>query len=205
MSKARWLLLSALTVALGADSLVWQPSAAAAQEQLNVSGYVNVPGRKVPYLIRHLPLNSFPDLPPAIQAELSRRGCLIPQTYEAHQPENVVHGSFEKAGSSDWAVLCSANGNVSLLVFFASAPEKPFVLTTVAATERLQPHHLTGVMGFNWGIDEETPAQVRGAQFGMEPRPPKLDHDALGDSVIEHKTVYRYYTKGGWTVVETME
>ncbi len=87
---------------------------------LNTSGQVIVDGHSTPYLIRHLPVNSFPQLPPAVQDALTRRGCLIPQTYEAHQPENVVHASLERPGSSDWAVLCSANGTVSLLVFFPS-------------------------------------------------------------------------------------
>ena len=59
---------------------------------------------------------------------LNQRGCMIPQTYEAHQPENVVHASLERAGSSDWAVLCSAQGTVSLLIFFGSDPAKPMVL-----------------------------------------------------------------------------
>ena len=88
-------------------------------DSLDVSGQINVAGRSTPYLIRHLPVNSFPQLPPAIHDALTRRGCLIPQTYEAHGPENVVHASLERQGSSDWAVLCSANGTVSLLVFFA--------------------------------------------------------------------------------------
>ena len=87
---------------------------------LNSSGQVTVDGHLTPYLIRHLPVNAFPQLPPAIQDALTRRGCLVPQTYEAHQPENVVNASFERHGSSDWAVLCSVDGRVSLLVFFAN-------------------------------------------------------------------------------------
>ena len=85
-----------------------------------------IDGHPTPYLIRHLPVSSFPDLPPAVQEQLDRRGCLIPQTYEAHQPENVVHASLERPGSSDWAVLCSAQGTVSLLVFFGSGSSQPF-------------------------------------------------------------------------------
>ena len=96
------------------------PATDSASDPLNVSGQVTVDGRPIPYLIRHLPVNAFPQLPAAVQDALTRRGCLIPQTYEAHQPENVVHASLERHGSSDWAVLCSVDGTVSLLVFFAS-------------------------------------------------------------------------------------
>ena len=53
---------------------------------LNTSGPIVIDGHPTPYLIRHLPVSSFPDLPPAVQEQLNHRGCLIPQTYEAHQP-----------------------------------------------------------------------------------------------------------------------
>jgi hypothetical protein len=205
MIAARLALLSALLPALGSKPCGAQnttPAVAANPVQLNESGHVSVTGRSVPYLIRHLPVSSFPELPAEMQAELNRRGCLIPQTFEAHRPENVIHGSFEKAGSSDWAVLCSAQGTTSLLVFFASAPEKALLLSSSLETQRLQQHDISGVLGFNWGIDPESPEQVRKAQIGMEPRPVKLDHDAVGDTVVEHRTVYHFYSKGAWTVVE---
>jgi hypothetical protein len=179
------------------------PAAGYNAAQLDESGHINIDGHAVPYLIRHLPASSFPELPAAIRDELNRRGCLIPQTYEAHRPENVIHGSFEKSGSSDWAVLCSNSGAVSLLVFFAGAPEDPTILAGALEAKRLQPRDSSGNLGFNWGIDPATPEQVRAAQIGLEPRPSKLDHDCVADSVIEHRTVYHYFTKGGWTLVET--
>ena len=79
--------------------------------QLNVSGQIVIDGQPASYLIRHLPVSSFPGLPVELATLLNRRGCLIPQTYEAHHPENVIHASLERAGSSDWAVLCSTRGN----------------------------------------------------------------------------------------------
>jgi hypothetical protein len=107
---------------------------------LDSSGQTVINGRSQPYLIRHLPINAFPQLPPAVQAQLNRRGCLIPQTYEAHQPENVVHASLEHKGSSDWAVLCSVNGTVSLLVFLSSSNGDPTVLATAPETSRFEQH-----------------------------------------------------------------
>jgi hypothetical protein len=168
---------------------------------LNVSGQTLVAGRPTPYLIRHLPVSSFPELPAGVQVLLNRRGCMIPQTYEAHHPENVIHASLERTGSSDWAVLCSAQGKVSLLVYFSSAPAELAVLASVPETQRLQAHDPTGVLGFNWGIDPASPAQVREAQSGMKPRPLRLDHDALADSVVDRRTVYHFYVKSAWTLV----
>lgn len=172
---------------------------------LDASGQIIIAGHSFPYLIRHLPPSSFPGLPAELVGMLNRRGCLIPQTYEAHHPENVVHASLERPGSSDWAVLCSERGTVSLLVYFSSAPAGLFVLAAAPETERLQAHDPGGVLGFNWGIDPASPEQVRQAQAGLEFRPALIDHDALADSVIERRTVYHFYSKNVWTMLEMPE
>jgi hypothetical protein len=172
-------------------------------EHLVTRGKINLDGHDRAYVVRHLPPSSFPDLPVTVAGELTERGCLIPQTYEAHRPENVIRGSFERPGSSDWAVLCSVKGKVSLLVFFAAAPGKPAVLATASETDRLQTHDPSAVLGFNWGIDAATPETVHEAQIGISPRPPALDHDAIADSIIDHATVYHYFSKGDWSPVET--
>jgi hypothetical protein len=174
--------------------------------QLTESGRIVVGGNSTHYLIRRLPVSSFPELPAPVQNELNQRDCLIPQSYEAHRPENVVHASLERAGSSDWAVLCSAHGTVSLLVFFGSrlsdTAAQPIALVSALETEHLQAHDASGVLGFNWGIDPESPEQVHEAQAGLERRPALLDHDALGDSVVERRTVYHFYAKSAWVVLE---
>lgn len=183
-----------------------QSTAATNFGPLNESGNLTVEGRSLPYLIRRLPIDSFPGVPAPIQAELNRRGCLIPQTYEAHRPENVVHASLEAPGSSDWAVLCSAKGMVSLLVFFtgdsATSLASTFVLASAPETERLQAHGTGDVLGFNWGIDAASQQQVHDAQAGLSRRPPRIDHDALADSTIDQRTIYHFYAKNAWTLLD---
>jgi hypothetical protein len=169
------------------------------------SGQIMFDGHLTPYLIRHLPASSFPELPAAIQERLTRRGCLIPQTYEAHRPENVVHASLERRGSSDWAVLCSAHGEVSLLVFLGSGEVEAAVLATVPETSRLQMHAMSDVLGFNWAIDAATPEQIHEAQLDMHHPPPRVEHDGLADSAVDGKTVYRFLKNGAWTVVDTRD
>ncbi len=171
----------------------------------NTSGSVVIDGQPTPYLIRHLPVSSFPELPAAIQEQLNLRGCLIPQTYEAHRPENVIHASLERPGSSDWAVLCSVRGTVSLLVFFGSDSSRPTTLSSAPETERLQTHDPSGTLGFNWGIDPASPQQVHEAQAGMDPRPPFLSHDALADTLVDRRTVYHFYLKSAWIVLEMQD
>lgn len=204
MGKVRPIAMATAILALGATigAQVGAPGVEPQLAQMTESGHVLSEGRSAAYVIHRLPLNAFPQLPGKVAAELETEGCMIPQTYEAHQPENVVHASLERAGSSDWAVLCDAQGKVSLLVFLASAPEKPLVLATAAETDRLQRYDSSGVLGFNWGIDPATPQQVHDAQTAMVRRPPPPEHDALADSVIDHKTVYHYYAKGKWTLLD---
>jgi hypothetical protein len=172
---------------------------------LNTTGSIAVDGRPSPYLVRHLPVSSFPNLPLAIQEQLSHRGCLIPQSYEARKPENVIHASLERPGSSDWAVLCSAQGTVSLLVFFGGGSGQPFMLASSPETEHLEPHGAGGVFGFNWAIDAASPQNVHEAQLGMKRPPPRIDHDALADSVIDQRTTYHFYSNGTWTLIETQD
>jgi len=183
-------------------SLAFAQSTDSKFDALTENGQITINGQTANYLIRRLPPSSFPDLPASIADQANQRGCLIPQTYEAHRPENVIHASLENTGSRDWALLCSVKGTVSLLVFFANAPEQPIVLATAPETERLQAHSSSHILGFNWGIDPASPERVHDAQIGLEHRPPAPDHDALADSIVDRKTIYHFYSKGKWTLVD---
>ncbi len=196
--RPRFSVFSVLVLALAVASLASAQDASS----LITAGQVNQDGRTVAYEVRHLPVSSYPNLPLDLAGQLTDRGCLIPQTYAARRPENVVHASFQNPGSSDWAVLCSTQGTVRLMVFFGTAPGQPHTLVSAPETQRLQTRFGTGVLGFNWGIDPATPEAIRQAQIGLIPRPARLDHDALSDSAVDHKTIYRFYAKGAWSVLE---
>ncbi|MGB6191517.1 MAG: hypothetical protein WBF42_03550 [Terracidiphilus sp.] len=204
MKRTLFTLVAVIMTAHAVELAAQQPSQ---PSQLTERGSAVVDGRPLPYVIHRLPVDAFPLLPEKIVAALEERGCTIPQTYEAHQPENVVHGSFSAMGADDWAVLCSVKGEVSLLVFSdgsqPDASEHPTVLAAAKETQRLQQQREgNDLLGFNWGIDRATPGEVHEAQTGMERRPAAPDHDALADSVIEHRTVYRFYAKGHWTTLD---
>jgi len=169
---------------------------------LITSGRVEQNGQSVTYEVRHLPVSSYPNLPLEVAGQLTDRGCLIPQTYQARRPENVVHASLQRPGSSDWAVLCSVQGAVHLLIFFGSTPGQPLTLASAPETQRLQPHFGTAVLGFNWGIDPSTPEAIRQAQIGLSPRPARLDHDALADSAVDKKTIYHFFRNGVWSLLD---
>jgi hypothetical protein len=206
MKRRMAALIAAAALAMGAIFGFGQNgggSAPGVTDALNETGKIVVGGHATPYLIRHLPVNSFPQLPAPVANLLVERGCLIPQTYEAHAPENVIEASLERAGSKDWAVLCSEHGTVSLLVFFEGSATLPRVLATAPETERLKAHGAAGVLGFDWGIDAATPGRVREAQAGMQNPPTRLEHDAVADTVIDATTVYHYYAGNAWVMVPT--
>lgn len=159
-------------------------------------------GVELPYTIRHLPVSSFPDLPAPTANALTRRGCLIPQSYEAHHPENVIHGSFERPDSTDWAILCTEkDGKVSLLVFFSNDLGTPIHIAGTQELGLLQPLPSGKELGFGAAIDSASPERVHDAQNGLTPRPPRLDHDAVVLTFLERNTVYRYFSNGKWTLL----
>ncbi|MGC1360393.1 MAG: hypothetical protein WA826_04395, partial [Silvibacterium sp.] len=145
------------------------------------------------YRIRLLPVSSFPQLPAPVAQQLAQRGCMVPQTYEARQPENVIHGSFEKKGSSDWAALCSVNRVTTLYVFFQSDLPNAIPL-------RHQPD--SQWLGVEWSLDY-------GSAWGIATHPARLmppagnaDHDGIDDSFIEKSTNLHYFNDGNWTTLE---
>jgi hypothetical protein len=171
---------------------------------LDERGDIDVSGRSTHYLIRNLPVSSFPELPAEIAAALTGRGCVIPQTYEAKRPENVIRGSFERPGSTDWAVLCSAGDQVSLLIFLASGTvDAPAILASRPKLKMLQTHDSTGALGFDLGIDPASPRQVHDAQAGLAHRPAAPDHDCIAEIEIDRRTIYHLYRNGAWETVPT--
>jgi hypothetical protein len=190
------LMTTAATPALA----VVQSDSAASSEQIE-AGRVRMPsGADVVYRIRLLPLTSFPALPPAVAAQLERRKCMVPQTYEARAPENVVHGSLERKGSSDWAVLCSVNGATTLYVFFQSQPGSPIVLRQQRDSEWLGSEVL-GAYGSAWGIARRSPSQVRQAR-GSGSKHMEADHDGIEDAFIEKSSTTHYFQDGSWITLE---
>jgi hypothetical protein len=160
-------------------------------------GEIHSPGGDaISYRIRLLPVASFPDLPPAVAAQLRSRHCMVPQTFEAQAPENVIEGAFRAAGSSDWAVLCSIEGSTTLFVFLAGQFDTPLALRSQPDTAWLGSEPGSSVFGSAWGISVRSAANLRssrqlhGAVF--------FDHDGIEDAHLEHSATIRYDDNGRW-------
>ncbi len=165
------------------------------------SGEIHTPGGGIEqYRIRLLPVSSFPDLPPAIVAQLRDRGCMIPQSFEAQAPENVIHGAFRAPASDDWAALCSSSGATTLYVFFAGQYGSPIDLRSQSDTAWLGAEPGSDIFGSAWGIATRSLAALQSSRLTASGV--SFDHDAIEDADLERSTTVRYCDSGHWIVLQ---
>jgi hypothetical protein len=203
MSRAAALLFILAPVLLFIPAVLRAQSVAPAPpdlaEQIE-AGRTRLPGgAEVVYRIRLLPVASFPSLPAGIAGQLREKDCMVPQTYAAREPENVIRGAFEKRGSDDWAVLCSMNGTTSLYVFFQSQPDQPIMLRRQRDAEWLGAE-VVGQYGSAWGISTRNPSQIRSSNPGRHAE--TIDHAGIEDAFVEHSASIHYFRDGGWVTLD---
>jgi hypothetical protein len=155
------------------------------------------------YRIRLLPVSSFSDLPVAMAAELNRRGCMIPQSFEAKEPENVIHGAFRAPGSHDWAALCSVQQTTTLYVFFGGEADSPTALRSQPDAAWLGAEPGSAVAGSAWGIAVRSAAELR-ATPALH-RGSAADHDAIDDARLERSLAIHYFEAGRWVILHTSD
>lgn len=190
--------LVAAAVVMPLRARAQEPDQAARSAEQVETGRVRLPsGADVVYRIRLLPLASFPALPRVVAVQLDERKCMVPQTYEARAPENVVHASLERKGSDDWAVLCSVNGSTTLYVFFHSQLAVPIALRHQRDTEWLGSEML-GAYGSAWGIARRGPSQMRAAKGSAI----SLDHDGIDDAFVDKSSTTHYFEDGKWIILD---
>jgi hypothetical protein len=141
---------------------------------------------------------AFPELPQRVARELQRRGCSIPQTVYARKPHNVIRGEFAKAGQTDWAVLCSADGVSRILVFWNGSDKDPAVIAPLDDLVFLQE-----IRPGKWGFSRMISAVGRAfimrhyAAYGG-PKPPPIRHQGIDDAFVEKGSVTWYFYGGKW-------
>jgi hypothetical protein len=153
---------------------------------------------------------AFPELPANVVRELQRRGCTIPQNF-SKQPNNVIKGEFAKPGETDWAVLCSVEGQPpgtfqrsgarrysTILVFWNGSEKNPAEIAPLEDRIFLQ------------GVSPDKIAYSRGIMpvgkdFIMRhfdayggPKPPPIDHQGIDDVFLEKASVTWYFYGGKW-------
>ena len=155
------------------------------------------------FAFRMLPPATFTELPAPILRDLEKRRCMIPQSYEAKSPENVIHGAFLQQGSNDWAVLCSQNGTSTLLVYWNGAASKPAELAAQVDSDTADPYDETSLLGYARGIDPASPNKID-ELLANKPYGP-FDHEGIRDAHIEKSSVIHYFKGGTWMTLAGSE
>lgn len=176
------------------------PGTAANTERIESGELPSPGGDLLTWRIRLLPLSAYPDLPSGVAAQLSRRQCMVPQSFEAKQPENVIRGAFRAPGSDDWAALCSTAGDTTLYVFFAGQYDAPMQLRTQPDTAWLAAEPGSSVFSSAWGIALRRSAELRASPLIRRTANP--DHDAIEDARLERSTTLHYYQAGKWLLLD---
>jgi hypothetical protein len=165
-------------------------------EQIEQGQLQSQAGQFLSYRIRLLPVNSFPNLPLAVAAQLRMRHCMIPQTFEAQAPENVIEGAFRAPGSSDWAALCSVAGTTTLYAFLSGQFDTPLTLRSQPDTAWLGAEPGSSILGSAWGISARSAANLRASRQLHSAA--NFDHDGIEDAHLERSATVRYWQDGRW-------
>jgi hypothetical protein len=148
--------------------------------------------------IRRLPPSAFPGLPQGIATALRSRGCTVPQPSADGAPKSAIRGEFFAKGQEAWAVLCSAGGSSSILVFRGRSGAKPEELAKGEDKNYLQ----------GWGpgkIVYSREIDAVGQKYILDhyrayggPEPPPIDHQGIDDIFVGKASVTFYWYNGTW-------
>ncbi len=168
---------------------------------LTTSGQSQLPSKadweKAEREIKRLPPSAFAELPRKIVSQLEARGCTIPQT-RAPYPHNVIRGEFAKKGQTDWAVLCSKEGQTRILVFWGKAKGCPSELPA-SLDQNWQQTDGRGGIEYSRLIGPISKDWIRKFQRWFHgPEPPPLGHQGIDDGFEGKYSVIYYCYQGKW-------
>ena len=136
------------------------------------------------------------ELPAAVRHELTRRGCMIPQAVsEPPGGRNVIRGNFFGT-VTDWAVLCSRDGESSILVFHEAIVRSDMFRRT--DTDFLQGNE------FSRAIYAVSPQAIRQQERDAELEDPKgktdpvPTHDGILDAFQGKGSDTWHWYRGKW-------
>ena len=140
----------------------------------------------------------FVNLPRAIRTDLERRGCTIPQSVTATNPENVIKGRFTSPTQTDWAVLCSRSQTSSILVFRRGSVAAVVEIASEPDVNSLQVIG-EGRIGYSRALGVADVSYIRDhyRRYGG-PKPPPLNHDGINDIFIEKGSLVWYWDGARW-------
>jgi tetratricopeptide (TPR) repeat protein len=145
-----------------------------------------------------LPVEAFPELPPALSAVLRARNCRIPQLPYGSLKHNVIRGQFFAAGENGWAVFCSADNRTALLAFRNDQDRNPDTVTVDEDRTYLQDIG-GGKIAFSRQIAPVGKDFITGHQLsGSALRNPLIKHHGIDDAFVEKGSRVWYFHDGKW-------
>ncbi|MFA5162607.1 MAG: hypothetical protein WC421_10215 [Elusimicrobiales bacterium] len=154
--------------------------------------------------IKRLPPSAFPKLPAKLRAELERRRCTIPQAAGFSAPHNVISGSFDRPGQTDWAVLCSRDGMSSVIMFWNSLPDNAGAIAAPAedknwldeSGEQVCYRRYLSAARADYMKEIVSAAQKPGLPGGIAPK--QVDHDGISDAMLSRPSSILYRVNRNW-------
>ncbi len=157
-------------------------------------------GQTHAYRIARVAPAAFPQLPSGVRTELEQRGCLVPQTQWAKQPENVISGAYRTGGNRDWAALCSRGGFSSVLVFWNGSGKMTAELGRQKDTDYLQAIDSKGDLGYSRFISTASPDSIRRRKENKQLGP--FHHDGIEDGFQGKGSLIHYNRSERWIELE---
>lgn len=151
--------------------------------------------------VRRAAPSEIPGLPGEVRTELERRGCRIPQPFDAKRIENFTQGSFFQRRGKDWAVLCSVARVSRVLVFPKGSSDE---VQEVPGSRRKDAEYLQatggGAIGFSRRIRAISPATAHRYQRTYAPKDEhvRLRHDAIEDAFVQKASEVLYFDGDKW-------
>jgi hypothetical protein len=153
-----------------------------------------------PDSVRRLTPAAFPTLPVTIRVDLERRGCLVPQPYDARSPANVVHGAFTVARASEWAILCSVRDTSQILIYRLPTTRDARVVDSLPRSADVG--WMQGIGDSRWGFSRLLRLmpleRIRAWRHDVDGRtiPQPMDHDAIEQAFIQKGAEAFYFVAG---------
>ena len=159
------------------------------------------PAEPTDTLVPRLSPADFENLPAGVTRALLDRRCMIPQaSWAIPEPHNVIRGRFARPGQEDWAVLCSREGRLTIVIFWSGSASD---VTELDEGEERIVMQRTGDGRFDFskviGVADSAFIRRMHAHFPDSPEPPAvLDHDGINVLFVEKASVVLYLYEGKW-------
>ena len=131
--------------------------------------------------------DEIPSLSSGLKTDLTERGCRIPKFTKWDGRHNVIRGSFRNRDSRDVAVLCLADNDMSVIVYFNGSATMAEEIRKFPADAYRMIHTVSPfVLGKRAIRDKATE------------RLPEFDHDAIDDGPVGERAETAYHNAGAW-------